>query len=363
MKPRSRSGPPAPAKGGAAPAASRSAAAPPPAATATLAMVAKAAGVSPSTVSRILNGTAVVSADKAAAVEAAIKQLGFRPNPVARGLAGGRTMSIGVLTQTVSSPFYGEALLGIEDVLERAGYIPLFVSGHWAEAEERKALDALMLRRVDGLLVLAGRLPDKVLQGYARQLPMVVVGRRLSGPQQFSLCFDNRAGAYLGTQHVIDLGHRRIAYISGDPGHEDALQREAGYREALQHAGIAYDPALVIPGDFTEAGGMMAVNRLLDSRAPFTAIVASNDQAAIGALLGLYRRNVRVPDDVSIVGFDDVAPARFCIPPLTTVRQSVYETGAIAARCMLEMLQGQAPTAELPPPTLTPRESTRRLMR
>jgi LacI family transcriptional regulator len=341
----------------------RAASAPVSAGPVTLAQVAAESGVSPSTVSRILNGTAVVSAEKAAAVEAAIKKLGFRPNPVARGLAGGRTMSIGVLTQTVSSPFYGEALLGIEDELERAGYLPLFVSGHWSEGEERKALDALLSRRVDGLIVLAGRLSEKALQAVARQLPMVVVGRRVSGPRLCSLVFDNRGGARLATQHLIGLGHTRIAYITGDRAHDDAVEREAGYRDALAEAGLAPDPALVVAGDFTEPGGMLAVNRLLDSHVPFTAILASNDQAAIGALLGLYRRNVRVPDDVSLVGFDDVAPARFSIPPLTTVRQSVYETGAIAARNMLALLRGEAPQDELPPPTMTPRESTRRLAR
>jgi LacI family transcriptional regulator len=341
----------------------RSAAASPPAGVVTLEMVAQEAGVSPSTVSRILNGTAVVSAEKQAAVDAAIKKLGFRPNPVARGLAGGRTLSVGVVTQTISSPFYGEALLGIEDELERAGYIPLFVSGHWTEAEERKAIDALMSRRVDGLIVLAGRLPNTALQGYAKRVPTVVVGRDLTGPRLFSLNFDNRAGALLATQHLIECGHARIAFIAGDPGHEDALEREAGYRQALKQAGIAFDPALVLPGDFTEAGGLLAVNRLLDSRVPFTAIFASNDQAAIGAALGLYRRNVRVPDDVSLVGFDDVAPARFAIPPLTTVKQSVYETGAQAALAMLDLLKGQAPNVALPPPALVPRESTRRIAR
>ncbi|MEW6703870.1 MAG: LacI family DNA-binding transcriptional regulator [Pseudomonadota bacterium] len=334
-----------------------------PAGVVTLEMVAQEAGVSPSTVSRILNGTATVSADKRAAVDAAIQKLGFRPNPVARGLAGGRTLSVGVLTQTISSPFYGEALLGIEDELERAGYIPLFVSGHWTEAEERKAIEALLSRRVDGLIVLAGRLSNSALQAYAKQLPMVVVGRELKGPKLFSLSFDNRAGALLATQHLIDCGHTRIAFIAGDPGHEDALEREAGYRRALQQAGIAFDPALVMPGDLTEAGGLLAVNRLLDSRVHFTAIFASNDQAAIGAALGLYRRNVRVPDDVSLVGFDDVAPARFAIPPLTTVRQSVYETGAQAAQAMLDLLRGNAPSVSLPPPALVPRESTRRLVR
>jgi len=337
------------------------AAASPAAGTVTLEMVAQAAGVSPSTVSRILNGTATVSAAKQQAVEAAIKQLDFRPNPVARGLAGGRTLSIGVLTQTISSPFYGEALHGIEDRLERDGYIPIFVSGHWHEAEERKALDALLSRRVDGLIVLAGRLSNPALQACARQVPMVLVGRELQGPGVLSLRFDNRAGAQLATQHLIDCGHRRIAFIAGDPGQQDALDRQAGYQQALQQAGLPLDPALVIPGDFTEAGGLQAINRMLDSGLDFSAIFAANDQTAIGAALGLYRHHRRVPDDVSLVGFDDLAPAKFAIPPLTTVRQSVYEMGDQAASAMLDLLRGEPPRVALPRPELVLRESTRRL--
>ena len=283
----------------------------------TLGMVAKAAGVSPSTVSRILNGTATVSPEKREAIDDAIRTLGFRPNPVARGLAVGRTLSVGVLTQTINSPFYGEALRGIEDRLEVAGYIPIFVSGHWHEAEERKAMEALMSRRVDGLIVLAGRMSNEALETYAQQVPMVVVGRELHTDRIFSMVFDNHLGGLLATQHLIECGHRRIAFIAGDPLHKDALDREAGYRAALQRAGIAFDPALVLNGDFTEAGGLMAVDRLLESGLAFSAIFAANDQTAIGAALGLYRRNVRVPDDVSLVGFDDLAPARFSVPPLT----------------------------------------------
>lgn len=329
----------------------------------TLERVAQAAGVSPSTVSRILNGTARVSPAKQQAVDTAIRELGFRPNPVARGLAGGRTLSIGVLTQTISSPFYGEALHGIEDRLDQAGYIPIFVSGHWREAEERKALDALMARRVDGLIVLAGRLPNRALQAVAKAVPMVVVGRVIKGAQVCGLAFDNRAGAATATQHLVDCGHTRIAYIGGEPGHADAHERLAGYREALEHAGLPYDPALVMPGDYTEAGGLMAVNRLLDARRPFTAIFAANDQTAIGAALGLYRRNVRVPDDVSLVGFDDLAPARFAIPPLTTVRQPVYEMGFEAAAAVLALLRGEPAQVKLPPLQLVPRESVRRVQR
>ena len=329
----------------------------------TLERVAQAAGVSPSTVSRILNGTARVSEAKQQAVEAAIRDLGFRPNPVARGLAGGRTLSIGVLTQTISSPFYGEALHGIEDRLGQAGYIPIFVSGHWREAEERKALDALLARRVDGLIVLAGRLPNRALQAATKAVPLVVVGRELEGRGAFGLNFDNRAGAAMVTQHLIDSGHARIAHIAGEPGHGDAKERLAGYREALERAGLPFDPALVTPGDYTETGGLIAVNRLLDARLPFTAIFAANDQTAIGAALGLYRRNVRVPDDVSLVGFDDLAPARFAIPPLTTVRQPVYEMGFEAAGAMLALLREEAPQCTLPPLQLVPRESVRRLQR
>jgi LacI family transcriptional regulator len=330
----------------------------------TLEQVARAAGVSPSTVSRILNGTAQVKAEKKEAVQRAIENLGFRPNPVARGLAGGRTLSVGVVTQTISSPFYGEALHGIEDRLESAGYIPLFVSGHWQQAEERHAIDALLSRRVDGLIVLAGRLSGQEVEAaVGAELPLVLVGQRGSGSRTVSLEFDNEAGGYLATQHLLQQGHQRIALISGDPQHPDAREREQGFRRALQEAGLACAPEWVLPGDYTESGGLLAVNRLLERRLPFTAIFAANDQMAIGALLGLYRHQVRVPDDVSLVGFDDVAPARFAIPPLTTVRQSVYEVGCQAAMAMLALLDGRVPEARMPAPELVPRESTRRVLR
>jgi LacI family transcriptional regulator len=329
----------------------------------TLEQVAELAGVSPSTVSRILNGTAAVSQAKKDAVEAAIQELGFRPNPVARGLAGGKTLSVGVVTQIISSPFYGEALLGIERELERAGYVPLFVSGNWHEDDERKAIETLLSRRVDGVIVLAGRISDAELIKVSDTLPVVVVGRQLSGPQLFSFSFDNRTGARLATQHLIDQGHRRIAFVAGDLMHDDAVERQNGYFEALAAAGIPVDQNLIVQSDYTEAGGMLSVTRLLERDAHFTALFASNDQMAIGACLGLHRRNLRVPDDVSLVGFDDLIMARYSMPPLTTVRQSVYEIGVEAATAMLEMLRGGKPKAQLPEPELVVRESTRRMQR
>ncbi len=327
----------------------------------TLEMVAEAAGVSPSTVSRILNGTAVVSDLKRQAVDESIAKLGFVPNPVARGLAGGRTLSIGVITQAIDSPFYGAALRGIEDELDPFGYRPLFVSGGWNAAAEARCIEVLRSRRVDGIIVLTGRLTDQALKQCAKSLPVVVTGRSLKAPGLFALNFDNFEGARLATHHLIELGHQRIAFISGDRDHPDATERLRGYRAALEAAGLAYDAQLVFPGEYHEVSGLLAVDRLLESRQRFTAIFAANDQMASGAALGLYRRSLRVPDDVSLVGFDDLPASLYAIPPLTTVHQPAYELGRLAACAMLQLLSNTKPTVEVPAPRLIARESSRRL--
>ncbi len=333
--------------------------APPEAGKVTLEMVAAAAAVSPSTVSRILNGTAVVSGDKRSAVEEAIARLGFVPDPVARGLAGGRTLSIGIVTRTLDTPFFGGALRGVEEELGRAGYSPLFVSGHGNAAHEARCIGTLRSRRVDGLIVLDGRIGDTALGAVAQGLPVVVTGRTLKAPGLYSLHFDNFEGGRLATHHLLSLGHRRIAFITGDARHADAKDRQRGYRAALEAAGLVFDPALVVPGSYTEDSGRMAVERLLDSRAPFSAIFAANDQMAFGAALALHRRHLHVPGDVSLVGFDDLQSAVFSIPPLSTVHHPAYELGQLAAGAMLQLLAGETPTARLPVPRFIVRESTR----
>ncbi len=327
----------------------------------TLEMVAQLAKVSPSTVSRILNGTAIVSDDKKQAVAAAVATLGFVPNPVARGLAGGRTFSIGVITQAIDSPFYGTALRGIEDALDPRGYSPLFVSGHWSEAAESRCLDVLRSRRVDGVIVLTGRLPDQTLVTFAKTTPIVVTGRELTASGLYSLNFDNFEGGRLATEHLIDQGHRQIAYISGDPAHPDATERLRGYRFALEQAGIAFNPGLVVQGEYSELSGLRAVDHLLEGRQHFTAIFAGNDQMAFGAALGLKRHGLRVPDDVSLIGFDDLPSSVYANPPLTTVHQPAYELGCLAAAAILELLAGKQPSMAIPAPRLISRESSRRI--
>lgn len=329
----------------------------------TLEMVARTAGVSPATVSRILNGSARVSERKRAAVEAVIKQLNYRPNALARGLAQGRTNSIGVLTQDIASPFYGEALRGIENALKDTGAVPLIVSGHWILRDEIERLEHLLSRRVDGLIVLTGSLPDDTLARYASEVPLVVTGRDLSAPNLTSLRFDDYHGARLATQHLLDLGHTRIAHIAGPQDHFDSIERLRGYREALRDAGVEPRDELVVHADFHEPGGLLAINQLIAARTLFTAVFAANDQSAFGARLALHSHGIRVPEDISIVGFDDLPVSNYVVPPLTTVKQPAYEMGEIAARALVSMIQGEVRVGQLPQPELVIRASARPLRR
>lgn len=332
-----------------------------PSGAATIEMVAARAGVSLSTVSRILNGTAKVSEVKKQSVEEAISFLGYAPNPVARGLAGGRTYSIGVITQAIDSPFYGASLRGIEDELDPAGYSPLFVSAHWDAKAEARCIETLRARRVDGIIVLTGRLGDKALKAAAKLLPMVVTGRELISPGLFAINFDNFQGGFLATKHLIELGHRRIAFVTGDPLHPDSNERLRGYRTALEQAAIPYDPRLVIVGDYTEASGLRAVETLHRSNCTFTAVFAANDQMATGVALGLHRAGLNIPNDISLVGFDDLPTSSYAVPPLTSVHQSAYEQGRLAAFAMLQLVNRQTPSISPPAPVLVARESSKRV--
>jgi LacI family transcriptional regulator len=327
--------------------------------TVTLEMVAKEAGVSPSTVSRILNGTARVRDSKVRAVEAAIAKLQFMPNPLARSLAGGKSMSVGIVTQALDSPFYGAALLAIEKGLLRAKYSPLFVSGQWREGDERRCVDHLLGRRVEGIILLTSCLPDAELVSLARTVPLVVTGRRVEGARIYCLDEDSTAGARLATEYLIGQGHRRVAFISGPPDHPDAQQRLNGYKAALAAGKIPFNRKLVAAGDYSESGGHTAIGALLDARVEFTAVFAANDQTAHGALLALHRRGLKVPQDVSLVGFDDLPTSAFMIPPLTSVHRSIDEIGECAAEAMIDLIERRTPHARVSSPTLAIRESTR----
>jgi LacI family transcriptional regulator len=325
--------------------------------TATLGMVAANAGVSPSTVSRYLNGTASVSEAKRTAIETAIQKLNFVANPIASGLAGGKSRCIGVITQAIGSPFYGRGLMGIEEILIRENYVPLFVSSHWREDDELRCIKSLEGRLVDGIIILTACLPEEVLIERSRKTPMVITGRNIHADNLLSLKFDNFTGANMATEYLIGLGHRRIAFLKGTPSHPDAVERLSGYRAALKAHDIPYDPKLAVRGDFEEVGGVRATEQLLNSGARFSAIFAANDQMADGASFALHQRGIRVPEDVSLVGFDDLLASSFATPPLTTVKHSIYEIGKIAAKAMIKMIGNESLVPVTPPPELIIRKS------
>lgn len=327
----------------------------------TLLDVARLAGVSPSTVSRILNGTAKVADAKRQAVLAAIEQMNFAPNQMAQALKKGRSMTVGIVVQDFASPFFDETLRGIDEGLKDTGYASVIVSGHWNEEEEIARIRLLLARKIDGIIVVSGRIGSEAIGQFAAHCPIVATARKVGAARAHGFRLDHEHGAWLAVSHLAELGHRRIAFIAGPADHEDAQARLAGYRRALADAGIGFDPALVVAGDFHEAAGMAALERLLAAGAQFSAIFAANDLSAYGARLGLYRKGIRVPEDISLVGFDDLPASAYTTPPLTTVRQPLYAMGRIATGALLQLINGEPVDAELPPLELVVRETTRRL--
>ncbi|HEX8614872.1 MAG TPA: substrate-binding domain-containing protein [Telluria sp.] len=327
----------------------------------TLIDVARHAGVSPSTVSRILNGTAKVSDDKRAAVMAAIEKMHFAPNQMAQGLKKGRSMTIGIVVQDISSPFFDETLRGVDDGLKGTGYASVIVSGHWNAVEETERIRLLLARKVDGIIVLSGHLEDETILQFANQRPIVSTGRDLRTKSALGFKLDNENGAFMAVRHLVELGHRRIAFVTGPSHHRDADERLVGYKRALAESDLDYDDKLVVGGDFHESGGLLAVNHLFETNQQFTAVFAANDLSAYGVRLCLYRKGIRVPDDISLVGFDDLPGSSYTTPPLTTIRQPLYDMGRIATNALLALINGEPVLAQIPPLELVVRETTRRV--
>jgi LacI family transcriptional regulator len=324
-------------------------------------MVAREAGVSAATVSRFLNGTAKVSDDKRRAIEDVIERLNFKPNVLAQNLKTGSSRTIGVLTQSLVSGYFTDAMSGIEDALKNTGYAPLIVSGHWHADEEAERIELLIARRVDGLVILTGRLTDAQIVDFSRRVPIMVFGRSLDSPRAFGFCQDHYKAAVEAVEYLVLQGHRHIAFIAGPADHDDAMARLAGYRDTLKRHKIRFDARLCVAGDFHESGGLQAIDQLLESGQRFTAIFAANDLSAYGARLGLYRRNIRVPEDISIVGFDDLHSSTSTTPPLTTVRQPLFEVGRCLGQGILKMIAHEPFTVDVPPLALVVRESVRRI--
>jgi LacI family transcriptional regulator len=330
----------------------------------TIQEIAQRAEVSPSTVSRVLRGTTGVSQKKYRAVMDAVAELDYRPNIFAQSLASGQSMTIGVLTQNFGSPFYDGILRGILEGLEGTNYWPLFVDGRWQTKIEQRALNMLLDRQVDGIIVVGGQIPEETLQEIGMQKPLIVVARKLNALTERSIYVNNFEAAYRIMLYLLERGHRDIVHITADMNYaaavNDVSDRYKGYNQALADAGIEPDPRLVVEGNLQQQSGVLAIEMLLGRGRTFSAIFAANDQMAFGAGLALYRRGIRVPDEVSLVGFDDESSAAYMIPPLTTVRQPAVEMGQAAAKAILDLINKKPAVVKVFDAELIIRESVAR---
>lgn len=327
--------------------------------------VARLAGVSPSTVSRVLANHPKISPATARRVREAMEQLGYVPNAAAKSLVSQTTHTLGIILPRAAeelfvNPFFPEVLRGISVQAQQAGYDLLLASGS-TEREEREAVTRLVLgRRVDGVLLLCSRTGDPLIPFLREQrFPFVLIGRAEDEEGVVSVDNDNVRAAYDATRHLLEKGHRRIAFISGPQTFVVSQDRLAGYRAALEEAGLSVRPEWVIEAPFLQEGGYLALDRLLHMPERPTALVVTDDIIAIGLLRGLHQYGWRVPDDLALVSFNNVALAELTTPPLTTVDIDIYRLGTTATSLLLRCIAGEAlsPMRVIVPHRLIVRES------
>ena len=299
--------------------------------------VAREAGVSVATVSRVFNDSELVSDETRRNVRDVAGRLKYWPNGVARSLITSRTNAFGVLLPDLYGDFFSELIRGIDLAARREGYHLLVSSSH-SDTDELVAAMRSMRGRIDGLVVMAPDLDSAAaIQDAAGGFPVVVLEPGVGLASWDTISMANQDGAFQVVRHLIGLGHHRIAAVTGPRDNIDAQQRVAGYRAALAEAGIAHDAQLEIEGDFTEPSGFRAVGTLLGLSPRPTAAFFGNDYMAIGAMSALSEAGIHVPDDLAIAGFDDIAMARYLTPALTTVHVDLIEFGARAIRRLIEV--------------------------
>jgi LacI family transcriptional regulator len=328
---------------------------------ATMKQVAEKAGVSTTTVSHVINDTRVVSGEVRDRVQAAIQELRYIPSAVARSLKNDKTHTLGMLVPNSSNPYFAELIQGIEDAAFALGYSIILCNSCDDPKKQVAYIRVLMEKRIDGLiLVSSGFDPELARLLGSEAMPKVLVDRELPGVAADFVESDHEHAGYLATKYLIDLGHRDIACVSGPEELLSSSARVTGYRRALEEAGIAPRAEHLLYADFSGKGGFDAFRRLLSLRSRPTAVFSGNDLMAIGGICAANELGLRVPDELSVVGYDDIALASYCNPPLTTVSQPKREIGALTARILVERIENtqMALRRELLQPVLVVRKST-----
>jgi len=301
--------------------------------------VAKLAEVHPSTVSRVINGNPRISEKTKNKVLLIIKKLGYTPNAIARGLKTKRTHTLGMLIPDITNPFFSEIARGVEDAANKNSFNVILCNTDDKLKKERTYLEILREKRVDGLILGTAHIRDKsILALENKKFPYILISRNIERLNKNCIIIDDVEGGIMATEYLIKLGHRRIAHITGPLKTRSALNRLKGYKLALKKHEIEYKDELVGEGDFRIKGGYQVMKRFLKLTEPPTAIFAANDLIALGAMQAIQKKNFHIPEDFSVIGFNDIELASFIYPPLTTIRQPILEMGNLAVKMLLRII-------------------------
>ncbi len=304
---------------------------------ATIYEVSKLAGVSLATVSRVINKNSRVSDKTRQKVESAMLELGYRPNSIAQSLASNRSNSVGILVSELQGSFFGQMMAGIEAELRAAGKHVIITTGHSEENKEKDGIEFLISRNCDAIILHVEAVSDDYLLELCKgKMPVYLMSRLVKGLNENCISLNNELGGYLATQAVIEQGHKNIAYIAGPQFKADSKDRLTGHMRALAAHNITFNKDLYFEGDFKETGGSGGLKHFISNKQTFTALVCANDEMASGSITYAREQGFSLPDDLSIIGFDNIDFARHTYPKLTTIDNPVNEMGHMAAKLVLK---------------------------
>jgi len=309
---------------------------------ATIYEVSELAGVSLATVSRVMNNSGKVTAKTRQKVLSAIEELGYRPNASAQSLALKRSNSVGVLIPELYGPFFGIMLSSIEEELQKAGKRVVVTAGHSDEKKEKDCIDFLLGSGCDALILHVYSLPpDLINQLNEGSVPIVFLNKYVPETADRCISLDNEHGGYIATKCLLERGHTEVAYVSGPHWKVDSFKRLSGHKRALAEFGLEFDERLMFEGDFEEASGRRAMTHFLEQGISFTGVVCANDEMAAGAMDTARSKGRSIPDDISVIGYDNVDFTNYLHPRLSSIGCRIREMGLMAARCVLKNAYGE----------------------